>query len=303
MNNQADNGMTPDSSPDGNDDEVQEFDDHGLLSSVPDDDEIESAAPEDLRVRRDDPSGTIILDRPASRNALSRRMIRELETALEDLRQVRSIRAVILTGAGNSFCAGTDLKELEGEVGEDAARHRWQEDTERVRHLVEVMLRYPKPIICAVNGPVCGAGMALVLASDIVVASAGASFSLPESRRGLVATQTAPLLHFRLGAGFASYLLMTGRAIDAATALRIGLAHEVVPGDFVWARAQELARECAQGSRESLQLSKQLLNETLGEALDTWHAVAAAYAATARTTEAAKEGVQAFLEKRAPRWP
>ncbi|MCA9104028.1 MAG: enoyl-CoA hydratase/isomerase family protein [Pirellulaceae bacterium] len=280
-----------------------EPEDFGLLRGVPDEDDDLAAEPEQLRVRRDDPSGTIMLDRPDCRNALSRQLIREIGTALEDLRQVRAVRAVIMTGRGSAFCAGTDLRELESQIGDDDCRHLWFEDTERLRHLVVQMLRYPKPIIAAVNGPVCGAGLALVLAADIVVAGASATFSLPEPRRGLVATQTAPLLQFRIGAGQAAYLLMSSRAIEADVALRMGLAHEVVADDLVWARAQQLAGECAAGSREALILSKRILNETIGETLETFHAVAAAYAATARTTETAKDGVRAFLDKRPHDWP
>lgn len=284
------------------DDFDDEPEDYGLLKGVPDDDEDLAASPEQLRVRRDDPSGTIILDRPQHANALSRCMVRELSVALEDLRQVRAVRAVIITGSGNVFSSGTDLKELEKQLADDEARHLWLEDTDRFRHLLVQMLGYPKPVIAAINGPVCGAALALVLACDLVVAGDKATFSLPEVRRGLVATQTLPLLNFRIGAGAASFLGMTGRAIDVAQAQRFGLVHDVVPSDFVWARAQELAKECAMGARESLQLSKQILNETIGETLETFHAVGAAYAATARTTETAKEGVQAFLAKRPPRW-
>lgn len=287
----------------GTDDSAyDEPEDYGLLKGIPDDDQDEATTPEQLRIRRDDPSGTIILDRPGCSNALSRRLIKELMVALEDLRQVRSVRAVILIGSGDVFSAGTDLKELEGQLADDDSRHLWAEDTERLRQLLVQMLNYPKPIIAAINGPVCGTGMALALACDLVVASQSATFSLPEAKRGLVATQTLPLLSFRVGASTAAYLAFTGQTLDAPAAHRLGLVHELTTADLVWVRAQELAKVCASGARESLQLSKQILNETIGETLETYHAVAAAYAATARTTETAKEGVQAFLEKRPPRW-
>src|SRR6185369_6624511 len=96
--------------------------------------------------------------------------------------------------------------------------------------------------------------------------------------------------------------LLTARLIDSAEAHRIGLAHEVVNADFVWARAQEIATDVATSAPESIQLTKRLLNETIGEHLGTLLTAGAADSATARTTEAAREGLAAFLEKRPPMW-
>jgi methylglutaconyl-CoA hydratase len=112
----------------------------------------------------------------------------------------------------------------------------------------------------------------------------------------------APLLVFRVGASQAANLLLTARIIEPTEAHRIGLFHEVVKGDFVWARAQEIAGEIAASAPESLQLTKRLLNETIGEHLGTLLTAGAADSATARTTEAAREGLAAFLEKREPKW-
>ncbi len=278
------------------------FEDHGLLDGIPDDEDELPGVPTEIRLRRDDPSGTIVLDRPACRNALTRRTLTELETALDDLHRAGPVRAVILTGAGSAFCAGTDLREIRSQVGDDEQRHLWKDDADRMRRLLQTMLRFPKPIIAAVNGPVRGFGIALLAACDIVVASERADFALPEARIGLVAAQAAPLLSFRIGAGATSYLMLTGRTIDAQRAREIGLVHETVRDDLVWARAQELAKECARGARESIQLAKRLINETIGETLELHDSVAAAYTATARTTESAAEGVRAFLERRPPRW-
>jgi methylglutaconyl-CoA hydratase len=107
---------------------------------------------------------------------------------------------------------------------------------------------------------------------------------------------------FRIGASHAANLLLTARTIDANEAHRIGLFHEIVASDLVWARAQEIAGEIAQSAPESLQLTKRLLNETIGEHLETLLTAGAADSATARTTEAAREGLAAFLEKREPKW-
>jgi len=253
-------------------------------------------------VKKNLPSGTIVLNRPDKRNALSRQVLAELAQAFDDLHQERSVRAVILTGAGNSFCAGMDLAEMQATSQQPDSFAQWHADAVQYRELIDTMLRFPKPIIAAVNGPAVAGGAGLVLASDIVVAAMEAKFGLPEPKRGVVAGMVAPLLVFRLGASQAANLLLTGRLIDSAEAHRIGLVHEVVPAEFVWARAQEIAGEVATGAPESIQLTKRLLNETIGEHLGTLLTAGAADSATARTTEAAREGLAAFLEKRPPKW-
>jgi methylglutaconyl-CoA hydratase len=136
----------------------------------------------------------------------------------------------------------------------------------------------------------------------MVIGTPEAKFGLPEPRRGIIAGVVSPLLVFRIGASHAANLLLTARTIEAAEAHRIGLFHEVVSNDVVWARAHEVAGEIAQSAPEAIQLSKKMLNETIGEHLGTLLSAGAAASAAARTTEAAREGLAAFLEKRAPKW-
>jgi methylglutaconyl-CoA hydratase len=248
------------------------------------------------------PSGTIILNRRDKRNALTRETMFELKQAFEDFRQERKVRAVILTGAGEAFCSGMDLEEMLATSKQPDAQSQWYSDAVQYKELIEAMLRFPKPIIAAVNGPAVAGGAGLVLASDIVVAGEGASFGLPEPRRGLVAGLVSPLLTFRIGAGYAANLLLSARTIDAAEALRVQLFHELVKDDLVWARAHALAEECAKSAPESILLTKRMLNENIGEHLNVMLSAGAAASATARTTEAAQEGLAAFLEKRAPNW-
>lgn len=247
--------------------------------------------------------GSIILNRPDKRNALSRALIGELQQALDDLHQQRRVRAVVLTGSGSAFCAGMDLAEMLATARQPDPHPQWHSDTVIYRDLIESMLRFPKPLVAAVNGPAVAGGAGLALGCDLVVAARGASFGLPEPRRGLVAGLVAPLLAFRIGAGQAAYLLLSARTIAADEALERGVFHELADDDKVWARAVQLGEECAAGAAESLQLTKRMLNETIGEHLGTLLTAGAAVSATARTTEAAAEGLAAFLEKREPKWP
>jgi enoyl-CoA hydratase/carnithine racemase len=254
-----------------------------------------------VEVRVEDRVGSITLNRPDKRNALTRALLAELSQAFDDLHQERKLSSVVLTGAGSAFCAGMDLSEMRATAEGDNPEAQWGRDSAIYRDLMLQMLHFPKPIIAAVNGPAVAGGAGLVVASDLVIASKNARFGLPEPRRGIVAGLVAPLLVFRVGAGQAARLLLSSALIEAAEAHRIGVYHELV--DDVAARARELVLECAQGAREALQLTKRTLNETIGEHLSTLLAAGAAASATARTTAAAAEGLQAFLEKREPNWP
>ena len=249
------------------------------------------------------PAGTIILNRPEKRNALSRALIAELQQALADMHQERRMRTVILTGAGNAFCAGMDLAEMAATSQSEDPLPQWHQDALDYLDLVQNMLLFPKPLVAAVVGPALAGGCGLALACDIVVAGESAQFGLPEPRRGLVAGVVAPLLAFRIGAGRAGYLLLTAQTISAAAAHASGLAHEVIADDKVWARGAQIAADCAACAPESLQLTKRILNETIGERLGAELSVGASASATARTTEAAAEGLAAFLERREPKWP
>ena len=256
-----------------------------------------------VQIKKHVPSGTIILNRPKKRNALSRMMILQLKQAFGDLHQERRVRAVIITGAGSAFCSGADLQEIRDSSRDDDAWAQWHSDAVLYKELLEQMLLFPKPIIAAVNGPAVASGAGLVLAADITIAAPQATFGLPEPRRGLAAGLVAPLLAFRVGGGLAANLLLTARTAEAEEAHRLGIYHELTPVETIWARAHQLAEVCAKSAAESLQLTKRMLNETIGENLSTLLAAGAAACATARTTEAAAEGLAAFLEKREPNWP
>ncbi len=249
-----------------------------------------------------DNAGTIVLNRPDHANALTRSMVQQLVEVLDDLYLEKRVRAIILTGAGDSFCVGGDVAEMRASTDLGNPQEQWGADAADFRDLALRMLEITKPIIAAVHGPALAGGLALVAAADIVVAGDTATFALPEARYGMVAGVAAPLLAFRLGAGHAARLMLAGEPIDADEARRIGLVHEITTPDTVWARAMEIAKQCAAGAPEAIQLSKRLLNETLGENLATQLAAGAIMTATARTTEAAEEGLAALIENRPPVW-
>jgi methylglutaconyl-CoA hydratase len=250
-----------------------------------------------------DSAGTIVLNRPEKRNALNRELLTELDAAFQKFRREKAVRAIVLTGAGTAFCAGMDLGEMQATTHETDSHSKWQEDAEQYRDLLLTMLRFPKPIIAAVNGPALAGGLGLVLASDIVIADPTAKLGLPEPKRGIVAGVVSPLLAFRIGAGRAAPLLLTAKLIEAAEGFQQGLVHELIENDKLWARGVQLAAEIAESSPDAILLTKRMLNETIGEQLETLLSAGAAVSATARTTDSAAEGLKAFLEKRKPVWP
>jgi enoyl-CoA hydratase/carnithine racemase len=248
---------------------------------------------------------TILMDRPKVRNALSPQLVADLSTAFSDVHQEKRVKAVILTGGGEHFCSGLDLSVMAqiAEMDASDALPEWFTTWRQLTELLEQMLRFPKPIVAAVDGAAVGAGLALVLAADLVVASKRASFAALAVRRGLVGGATAALLAFRLGGAVAARMALTGQPIDADEAHRIGLCCAPVESQQIWVAASTVAQQCTAAPREAVQATKRVLNESVGEALLSQLAAGAADSATACTTDSASEGIRSFMERREPQWP
>ena len=250
------------------------------------------------------PTATIILDRATADNRLDERLIEQFSQALDDLHQERKVKAVVLTGAGANFCCGLDLHELHSytQLNELEAMPLWILSWQRLAELIEKMLRFPKPIVAAVDGQAAGAGLSLALASDLVIASQSATFSAPTVQQGIVPGVLAPLAIHRLGSALASRLLYTSQAFSAAEAHQQGWVAQVVNSDQIWVAANECANRCTQAPLQTISAVKRLLNETIAEQLFNQLSVGAATAATVASTEAGVEGLKAAIEQRAPKW-
>lgn len=254
-----------------------------------------------VRLRRDGATGTILLDHPARLNALTPGMIADVRKGLDDFLTDSRIRAVILAGEGGAFCTGTDLNTVMLPGGEEAPLDELPSDVAALLELLEAMLRFPRPLLAAVHGWVAGSGLALMLACDIAVADRNARFWVAEPRVGLSPALTAPLLVRRAGHGFAARMLLGSDPVPAAVALERGLVTEIQPEHLVWARAHELAGTMVACEPATHQMTRRVLNEVIGESLFTQLSVAAACTAAARTTAAARDGIQRFLTRREPR--
>src|SRR5947199_3984710 len=171
------------------------------------------------------PAAVLTLARADKRNALSRAVIADLDAAVRQAADDPAARCVILTGNGPAFCAGMDLDELRGTLG-DQADLVW-DDAAKLAALYEQIYTLPKPTVAAVNGAAVAGGAGLVTVCDLAVAVPAAKFGYPEVRRGLVAAMVMPHLLRHVGERAARWLLLTGYLIDADAAYKLGLINEV----------------------------------------------------------------------------
>jgi 2-(1,2-epoxy-1,2-dihydrophenyl)acetyl-CoA isomerase len=252
-----------------------------------------------LRIEIEGAVATLTIDRPAALNALTVPVKVALREALESIGGDRSVRVVILTGAGRAFCAGQDLAER----GQPDVAPLEVEVRERYNPIIRAIRSMGQPVIAAVNGVAAGAGASLAFACDLRIASEEALFVLAFGRIGLVPDSGATWFLPRLvGPAKAAELALVGEAVDAQEALRLGLVSRVVPADQLLTEARTLADRIAEGAPLAMALTKGALgasaNLTLGEALDE----EARLQGIAGTSADHAEGLAAFKEKRSPRF-
>lgn len=237
------------------------------------------------------------LNHPEKRNALSRVMLEGLTETLSQLQEDQSLRVVILTGTGDrAFSAGTDIAELERLNETQAA-----ELSARGQQLCDKIESFPVPVIAAVNGVAAGGGCELALACHLRIASTHATFSLPETKLGLIpaygGTQRLP---HDIGVARALESMLTGRAIDAEAALDFGLINRLVEPPRLMSEALSLANEIASMAPLAIRACLKAVTEGLKLPLEEGLALERELFASLFATEDAHEGTRAFLEKRAP---
>ncbi len=246
------------------------------------------------------PAAVLTLNRADKRNALSRDLIDALRAGFERARADAAARCVILTGAGNVFCAGMDLAELAESIEHPQEPTPIWDDALRMAALCDLIYTFPKPTIAAVNGAAVAGGAGLVTVCDLAVAVPEAKFGYPEVRRGLVAAIVMTHLLRHVGERCARHLLLTGDLIDAAEAKRVGLINEVVPADRLREQALAWARSLAEGGPNALTRTKELLQQFSHQALSV--AEAARASAAPRLTEECQQGLRAFFQKQPAPW-
>jgi enoyl-CoA hydratase/carnithine racemase len=257
---------------------------------------------------------TITLNRPDKLNAWTAIMEQEVRSAVEEAERDENVRVIVLTGAGRGFCAGADMSLLStvAEQGLDekgraqALRNSRSAGREGVRGDFQRKYSYfpavSKPIIAAVNGPVVGLGLVIALYCDLRFASDAARFGTAFARRGLIAEYgMAWMLPRIVGHANALDLLFSARMIDAAEALRVGLANQIFPQDVFPEKVQEYARELAANvSPRSMGIIKRQVYEAMFQTLEEAFATSEREMLASLQCEDFKEGVAHFVEKRAP---
>jgi 2-(1,2-epoxy-1,2-dihydrophenyl)acetyl-CoA isomerase len=253
--------------------------------------------PQAVLAARDAGVLTLTLNRPDALNSFTVAMKEELLAALKDAARDKSVRVVVLTGAGRAFTAGQDLKERQGQDVPDLGT----ELRTRYNPLILAMRRLEKPIIGAINGVAAGAGCSVALACDLRIAAAGASFIEVFGRVGLVPdTGSSWFLPRLIGYARAAEMAFTAEPVDAASAERIGLVNRVVPADQLMAEVNALAARLAAAAPLALALAKRSLNRALESSLEEALEYEAQLQAIAGRSADHREGVAAFVEKRQP---
>lgn len=242
----------------------------------------------------------LTLNRPDVRNALSTELRGALAEALEVAAADDGTRALVVTGAGDAFCAGLDLRELEGMAGRSAEENR--ADSRGLADLLLGLVTLPKPVVAAVNGPAVAGGAGIVTACDLAVMDRDARIGYTEARIGFVAALVSVFLVRQVGEKRARDLLLSARLISAEEAAAIGLVNEVAAPGQALPAAIERARGLARNAPGSLAMTKTLLAGVPSMGLEDGLRYAVEVNALARERDELREGVRAFLEKRDPSW-
>jgi methylglutaconyl-CoA hydratase len=261
---------------------------------------MDDGAFETILVERGERVFRISLNRPRVHNAFNAVMIRELQAAFGTAGADPGVRIVVLTGTGESFCAGADLNWMR-----EIIHYSFEQNLEEslaIADLLQGIYTLPKPTIARVNGTAIGGGNGLFSACDIVVASDRARFGLSEVKIGLVPAAISPYVIRRIGESRARQFFLTGERFDARRALEVGLVNIVSPHDELDAKTEELAGLLLSSGPEAIAKSKELIQKVPGMGFDEARRYTAEVIARLRVSAEGQEGMAAFLEKRKPRW-
>lgn len=258
-----------------------------------------TGAKEPVLLREDrDGIATLVLNRPRQRNSLNRVLLTHLESALLDIANDSSVRVVIIGANGPVFSAGHDMKELRANPALDYYEQRFHQSSRVMR----AILGLPQPAIARVQGTATAAGCLLVASCDLALASTQADFATPGVHIGLFCSTPMVGLSRNVARKHAMEMLLTGDPIGAEEAARIGLINGVAAPDDLDGAVEALARKIASKSAHTISLGKQAFYEQLDLGMADAFDYASGVMARNMLTDDAVEGIDAFLEKREPRW-
>ena len=244
---------------------------------------------------------TLTLNRPERLNALGGTLREDIYDGLMTAHNDESVRVIVITGAGRGFCSGGDVKAM-NERNKEKAGSALEDKIDPLRDQIVLALRdTPKPVIAAVNGPAAGAGMNLALACDIRIASSAAIFGETFVKRGLHVDWGGTYFLPRLvGMARACEMIFTGETVDAETALEYGIVSQVVSPDDLMDTVGDLAGKIAAGPPIAIRLAKRAMYKSLDSDLRGALEFETYAQNICAQTKDSKEGISAFVEKRAP---
>ncbi|MGD2140675.1 MAG: enoyl-CoA hydratase/isomerase family protein [Burkholderiales bacterium] len=245
--------------------------------------------------------GVIWMNRPDVRNAFNETMIAELSAAFESLDADDAIKAVVLAGRGPSFCAGADLNWMKKMAGYSADEN--YQDALALANMLHRLHSMNKPTIARVHGHAFAGGMGLVSACDMAVASFEAEFCLSEVKIGLIPATIGPYVVAAMGVRASRRYMLTGERLTAAEAYRVGLVHEIAPGEKIDEKIDELLIHLVVGGTAAHAQTKTLIDLIASSPLgQTLMDETARRISQVRASDEGKEGIRSFLEKRKPNW-
>ena len=243
----------------------------------------------------------VVLNRPDVHNAFNEALIAELTETLVTLDGDETVRAVVLAGAGKSFCAGADLHWMKKMAGHDHAEN--VADANALAHMLRTLYGLSKPTIARVHGAAMGGGVGLVACCDIAIAAQEATFAFAEGKLGLIPATIGPYVIEAIGARQARRYFITAERFTAAEAFRIGLVHDIVPADKLDARINELLGALLFAGPRAQMECKALIRGVAHRPIDAEViAGTALHIAAIRASQEGRDGVAAFLAKRAAPW-
>jgi methylglutaconyl-CoA hydratase len=242
----------------------------------------------------------VTLNRPERRNAFDQRMVEELHDSFQELAEDKSVRGVILTGAGPVFCAGADLRWLS--QASSLTPERARQDACLLANMYRAIDEYPHPVIGRVQGNAFGGGVGLLAVCDVVVAAEGASFTLSEAQLGLIPAVIAPFLLRKAGDSFMRRFCLTAEPFSVAVAKHFNLVHDVVKPDLLDGRIGELTDAVLRLAPQATRQTKSLLRRLQTVPAAEQEELSVETNAQARLSPEAQEGLRAFTEKRPPPW-
>jgi enoyl-CoA hydratase/carnithine racemase len=257
-----------------------------------------------VQIARPEPGVALVtLNSPATRNSLSRGVIAVLDDAVAVLSKELDVAAIVLAATGPAFSAGHDLKELTRHRADaDGGRAFYDETMQACAHLMQRIVRSPKPVIAAVRGVATAAGCQLVATCDLAVAASTATFATPGVNIGLFCSTPMVALSRNVSRKRAMEMLLLGEMLSAEDAERYGLVNRVVPPERVLDEALGMARTIASKSPVTVAIGKEAFYRQLEQPLAEAYSYAASVMVENMMAQDAAEGIGAFLEKRPPVW-